>query len=56
MNPIRNILVIVDPTAKQQPAVAKGAPLAEKLAARLDLFICDTKAARDIRYAELVVL
>jgi universal stress protein E len=52
MNPIRNILVIVDPTAKQQPAVAKGALLAEKFEARLDLFICDTKIARELRYAE----
>lgn len=52
MNPIRSILVIVDPTAKQQPAVAKGAQLAERLAARLDLFVCDTKAARNARMAQ----
>lgn len=52
MNPIRNILVIVDPTAKQQPAVTKGALLAERFAARLDLFVCDTKAARNVRIAE----
>ncbi|WP_116813501.1 universal stress protein [Steroidobacter cummioxidans] len=51
MNPIQNILVIVDPTAQQQPAVAKGALLAQKLSARLDLFICDTEAARNIRLA-----
>lgn len=51
MNPIHNILVIVDPTARQHPAVAKGAYLAEKFAARLDLFICDTQAARDTRLA-----
>ncbi|WP_129645761.1 universal stress protein [Peristeroidobacter agariperforans] len=49
MNPIQNILVIVDPTAQQQPAVAKGAILAKQLAARLDLFVCETKAARDLR-------
>lgn len=52
MNPIRNILVIVDPTRKQQPAVSKGALLAERFAARLDLFVCDTKAARNVRMAE----
>lgn len=52
MNSIHNILVIVDPTVKQQPAIAKGALLAEKFKARLDLFICDTQAARSVRYAE----
>jgi universal stress protein E len=49
MNPIRNILVIVDPTSQQQPAVAKGAILAKRFEARLDLFVCDTVAARDLR-------
>jgi universal stress protein E len=52
MNPIRNILVIVDPTAKEHPAVIKGAVLAEKFASRLELFICDTKASRNVREAE----
>ena len=52
MKSIHNILVIVDPTAQQQTAVAKGAVLAEKFQARLDLFICDTKAARNIRLAD----
>jgi universal stress protein E len=52
MSSIHNILVIVDPTAKQQAAVAKAAVLAEKFQARLDLFVCDTKAAREIRLAE----
>lgn len=52
MSSIRSILVIVDPTATQQPAIAKGALLAERFGARLDLFICDTKAARNIRMAE----
>lgn len=54
MNPIRNILAIVDPTARQHPAVVKGALLAEQLHARLDLFACDTKAARNLRLAEHV--
>lgn len=54
MNPIQSILVIVDPTAPQQPAVAKGALLAQKFRARLDLFVCDTKAARNMRMARLL--
>lgn len=49
MNPIHNILVIVDPTANVHPAIAKGAILAEKFAARLDLFVCDTQASRSTR-------
>jgi universal stress protein E len=52
MNSIHNILVIVDPTAQQQTAVAKSAVLAERFHARLDLFICDTKAAKNIRLAD----
>lgn len=54
MSSIHNILVIVDPTVQDQPAVAKGALLAEKLSARLDLFICDTQAARNKRLAQLL--
>lgn len=49
MSYIKQILVIVDPTASEHPAVDKAALLAEKFAARLELFICDTKAAREIR-------
>jgi len=52
MNSIQSILVIVDPTVQQQPAVAKGALLAQKLSARLDLFVCDTQAARNTRLAQ----
>lgn len=51
MNPIRNILAIVDPTAQQQPAVEKAALLAQKLDARLELYVCDTKASREVRIA-----
>jgi universal stress protein E len=36
-----SILVIVDPTAKEQPALARAAWLAEKLGHDLELFICD---------------
>lgn len=52
MSSIHNILVIVDPTAREQTAVAKAAVLAEKFQARLDLFLCDTKASRNVRLAE----
>jgi universal stress protein E len=52
VNPIRSILVIVDPSASEHPAVAKAAVLAEKFSARLELFACDTKASRNIRQAE----
>lgn len=52
MNPIRNILVIVDPTADLHPAVDKAVLLAQKLGARLELFVCDTKASREVRIAE----
>lgn len=51
MNPIESILVIVDPTAEQHPAIAKGALLAEKLGARVELFVCETKASKEARLA-----
>ena len=51
MNAINNILVIVDPTAGKHPAVDKAALLAQKLGARLELYVCDTKAARELRLA-----
>jgi universal stress protein E len=52
--PIKQILVIVDPTAAEQPSVAKAALLAEKFNARLELFVCDTKAAREMRLSSHV--
>lgn len=51
MNPINSILVIVDPTAARHPAVEKGTLLAQKLGARMELYVCDTKASREIRWA-----
>ena len=51
MNAIHSILVVVDPTAEVHSAVAKGALLAEAFRARLELYICDTKAARAARFA-----
>lgn len=43
MNAIRNILVIVDPAATHHPAVLKGALLAGKFGARLELFACNAE-------------
>ncbi len=51
MNPINSILVIVDPTAELHPAVEKAAALAQKFGARLELYVCDTKASREVRLA-----
>lgn len=49
MNNPQNILVVVDPTVSEHPAVEKGVILAEKLNARLELYVCDTKASREAR-------
>jgi universal stress protein E len=49
MNRIENILVIVDPTAKEHWAVEKAARLAQAFKARLELFLCDTRASREAR-------
>ncbi len=54
MGYIKQILVIVDPTAAEHPAVDKAALLAEKFKARLELFACDTKAAREMRLSSHV--
>lgn len=51
MEYIKQILVIVDPTASEHPAVTKAALLAEKFNARIELFVCDTKSAREMRLA-----
>lgn len=51
MNPIQKILVIVDPTQDEQPAVAKAALLAKTFNAELELFACDTKASLAARHA-----
>lgn len=41
MTDIKRILVVVDPTAKEQPAVGRAAWLAKKMNASLELFICE---------------
>lgn len=52
MSDLRNILVVVDPTAEQQPALEKGTALARRYGARLELFACDTRTSREIRMAK----
>jgi universal stress protein E len=49
MSRIRNILVIVDPTASDHPSLQKAELLAKRFDARVELFICDTQAAREAR-------
>lgn len=51
MNSINNILAVVDPTVQEQPAVEKAARLAKAFNARLQLFACETKESRAVRYA-----
>ena len=40
--PIRNILVVVDPTSIEHPCVDKAARIAKAAGAALELFVCDT--------------
>jgi len=49
MNRISAIQVIVDPLATAHPCVDKAEALAERFGARVELLICDTKAARQTR-------
>ncbi|MHB8477423.1 MAG: universal stress protein [Steroidobacteraceae bacterium] len=46
MDQISDILVIVDPLVRDQPAVEKAAALARWLGAGIELLICDTKRSR----------
>lgn len=50
MSPTETILVIVDPRANHHAGLAKGALLAQKLRARIHLFMCNSRAATDERY------
>lgn len=47
MDHITDILVIVNPLVKDQPAVAKAAALARSVGAAIELLICDTKNSRN---------
>jgi universal stress protein E len=49
MDSIKNILVIVDPTASDQPVVHKAGLLAAKLRASIELLACDTEASATLR-------
>jgi universal stress protein E len=49
MKQLRNILAIVDPTRREQPAVTKAARLAKAANARLLLFACETPYSREAR-------
>jgi universal stress protein E len=52
MKQIRNILVVVDPTATTHPAIAKAMQLAQAAKAQVQLFICDYRAGLDAPEAE----
>ena len=47
MDRISDILVIVNPLAGDQPAIAKAAALARWLGAGIELLICDTRMSRE---------
>lgn len=49
MNRIQHILVILDPTAESHSSLEKAQRLAARFGARVELYICDTKAARETR-------
>jgi universal stress protein E len=51
MDQIDNIFVIVDPAASEHPAVDKAELLAATLGSRVELFACETKQSRAMRYA-----
>ncbi len=53
MDRITDILVIVDPTVMDQPAVAKAHAMAKRLGAGIQLLACDTKYSREARLAAL---
>lgn len=52
MNSIADILVIVDPTILEQPAVVKAYTLARQLGAAVELLACDTQYSREMRMAQ----
>jgi universal stress protein E len=47
VDPITDILVIVNPLVKVQPAVEKAAAMARMLGAAIELLICDTRSSRE---------
>lgn len=51
MDPIRDLLVIVDPTAADQPALEKAGTLAATLGASLEILACETPHSEELRGA-----
>ncbi len=49
MIPQKRILVVVDPTAAEQPAVNRAAWLAKQIPSHIELFVCDQSAATGSR-------
>jgi universal stress protein E len=47
VNRISNILVVVNPLGKEQPAIPKAVMLAKSFGASVELLICDTKSSRE---------
>jgi universal stress protein E len=45
----RHILVVIDPTSNQQPALARARKLAHFFGARLELFVCYTDANQEVQ-------
>jgi len=41
--PLRSILVVVDPTAHEQPALEKATRIASRCGSRLELYVCDVE-------------
>lgn len=52
----KRILVVVDPTASDQPAVDRAAWLARQTPSRIELFICDSSTATGDRQGSSVAL
>jgi universal stress protein E len=53
---LKNILVVVDPTASVHPCIEKAEILAKAFKARIELLGCDSRAAQESRAAEQVAL
>lgn len=51
MTRVANILVIIDPTAREHPVLDKALRLAQACDARLELLACETRESRSLRHA-----
>lgn len=50
MKSLRNILVVVDPSRAEQPAIAKVARLANRVDSHILLFACETPSSKEARF------